>query len=336
PLFDGQWYLDYLQIEELFEQNMGNSSIKIAVIDSGIDIYHPDLQNKIIAPIDVVDADDDPSPRPGDYCFNGQVGICDTHGTAVAGIALAQADNDAGMVGVCPECSLVPIRMLGEGAPLSADIAAFQHAFDQGVDVINNSWGYNVSMPVPTPLADVIQRVASEGRNGKGTVIVFAAGNEDREIQPDELCAMEEVLCISAIDSYERPTQYTNYGSGIDLTAPSATVSIAPNDQSTTNFGGTSAAAPIVSGLIGWLLSEDPTLSRAEVHNILIDTAIPSPLVSVDENGHHPFYGYGVISPKNLLDKLYPAEDPKPSGCRTVPLDFPLCTFIVLFLFRRR
>ena len=158
PLYEGQWYLPYIEAEVLLDRDMGSSNITVAVIDSGIDISHPDFVGKIIAPKDTADNDDDPSPNPGDYCFSQSNDICDDHGTAVSGIAVASANNDSGMVGLCPNCSLMPIRMLGSNT-LSADILAFSHALENGADVINNSWGYDESMPTPPPLKDVIQKV---------------------------------------------------------------------------------------------------------------------------------------------------------------------------------
>ena len=335
PLYEGQWYLPYIEADILLDRDMGNPNITVAVIDSGIDISHPDFAGKIIAPKDTADNDDDPSPNPGDYCFSQSNDICDDHGTAVSGIAVASANNGSGMVGLCPNCSLMPIRMLGSNT-LSSDILAFSHALENGADVINNSWGYDESMPTPPPLKDVIQKVFQEGREGKGSIIIFAAGNDDREVQPGELCALEEVLCVSAIDSYGRPTAYTNYGSAIDIAAPSATVSIAPQEQTTINFGGTSAAAPVVTGISGWILSQDPSISAQEVYNLLRETAQPSPLVTHDEYGHHSFYGYGVISPQNLLNTMYPEEEDAPQGCTYVPIFPYLFSPFLLFLYRRR
>ena len=338
PLYEGQWYLSYLEADKLFDISMGSSDLKVAVIDSGIDIAHPDLSEKLYAPFDAADNDQDPSPNPGEDCYSGSTtDICDVHGTAVSGIVAAEANNNVGMVGLCPDCTLIPIRMIGENSPLSSDISAFSHAIEEGAAVINNSWGFIETMPVPTPLKEIIQSAYYEGRGGKGTVVIFAAGNDDREIEEGELCTIEELLCISAIDSYGRPTSYTNYGSSIALAAPSATVSIAPQETTTVNFGGTSAAAPVVSGIASWILSTHPEKTAEEVYALLKETASPSPLVQHDEFGHHPFYGYGVISIQNLLDSLYPVEeDPKVSACTHVPFASFFLSPLLLLLYRRK
>lgn len=310
PGYPGQWYLADLEAESLFAISLGSEAVRVAVIDSGIDIDHPDLADHYLSPFDAHADDDDPRPDPGAFCHGASQEICDDHGTAVSGVILAAANNASGIVGLCPNCTLIPIKMLGDGAgAMSADIAAFEHAISMDAAVINNSWGYTSSIPVPAPLANVIERATVEPRDGKGAVVVFAAGNDDREINDNELQALDTVLCVSATDSYGRPTAYTNEGNAVDIAAPSATVSIAPNETITTTFGGTSAAAPVVSGVAAWLLSVAPELTEAEVRALLISSAEPSPLVTHDDSGHHPIYGFGELSIPNLLDTLYPEAD---------------------------
>lgn len=322
PSRGGQWYLDRLEMDELLAISLGSADVRVAVIDSGIEISHPDLASAVFAPYDAYSDDDDPSPDPGDYCDGSTTAICDEHGTAVSGVVLARADNGEGIVGMCPLCTLVPIKMLGDGggfSSLSADLRAFEHAIAQDVGVINNSWGYTEPISVPAVLAEVIVRATTEPREGKGALVVFAAGNDDREIGENELQAVPGVLCVSAIDSYGYPTNYTNYGAPIDLAAPSATVSIVPGGGVTESFGGTSAAAPVASGLAAWALSVQPELTAAELGELLLRTAEPSPLVTHDENGHNEYYGYGVLDALAVRDALVEAEpepdEPRSCGC---------------------
>lgn len=351
PLREGQWYLDALDIEPLHALTTGDPAIRVAVLDSGIDVAHPDLSANTVAPYDAFSDDDDPSPEPGDYCYDGSSALCDEHGTAVAGVAVAAADNGVGMAGLCPDCGLVPIKLLGEGSgALSRDVAAFEHAIAADVAVINNSWGYVNPIAVPQPLADVIARAATEPRGGLGALVVFAAGNDNREINADELQALDAVLCVTATDSYGRYTNYTNFGASVDLAAPSATVSIAPDEGSTTNFGGTSAAAPVVSGLAGWALSLRPDLSAQQLRALLLDSAVESPLVTHDETGHHPYYGYGNVDPAGLLAALQgggagdsgapgaPAQGGSESsgGCTTAPGSLAAAALALLAVARRQ
>jgi serine protease len=307
-----QWYLDLMEMDTLHERSLGDPDIVVAVLDGATDVAHPDLAAGVVDAWDAVDGDDDPSPIPGEECPAGVVAICDTHGTAVSGIVGARADNGVGLVGMCPECLVMPIRIIG--GPLSTEVTGFEHAVEHGADVLNNSWGYIEATPTPEPLAEVMSRAVVEGRDGQGAVVVFAAGNDDRDLRNDELTNEPGVLCVSAMDRYHLPTAYTNRGRSVDVAAFSATVSLAPEGGLTTTFGGTSAASPVVAGLAGWLLSMEPSLTGPEVTDLLVATAHKPGTVTFDENGHHEVYGYGEIDPVGLLAALDGEGPPTGSG----------------------
>ena len=168
-------------------------------------------------------------------------------------------------------------------------------------------------MPVADTLREVIVRASNEGRGGLGAVVVFAAGNEDRVILDDELAAIPEVLAVTAMDRYDNPVPYTNTGASVDIAAPSATVSTTIEGGYTQQFGGTSAAAPVVSGIAGLILSMKPELTGAEVRQLLIDSAKKDGRVTFDENGHHNTYGFGLLSPEGIVNIWYPPEqEPEP------------------------
>ena len=342
PERGAQWYLDELDMEPLFAVTHGDPAVRVAVLDSGIDIAHPDLADGIADPYDAHDDDDDPSPNPGEYCGGGTA-ICDEHGTAVSGIIGARVDNGVGIVGMCADCTIVPIKLLGEdGGAMSADIRAFEWAIDHDAWVVNNSWGFVEATPVPGPLAEVIRRAATEGRGGLGMVVVFAAGNDDREVGDAEMQAMPEVVCVGAIDRYGNPTAYTNEGDTLDVAAPSATYSLAPEGGYTGTFGGTSAASPVVAGLAGWILSVDPSLTAVEVRELLVATAHKDPRVTFDADGHHPIYGYGIIDPVAVLEALQP-DEPEPETPKGCACDTPghapwglVGTLVLVGLRRRR
>lgn len=342
PNYPSQWYSELLEMDLLYAESLGDPDVRVAVLDSGIQLDHPDLVGSWVDPFDAYDGDDDPSPNPGEYCNDGSQAMCDDHGTAVAGIIAARANNGEAIVGLCPECTLVPVKLLGEGGGgISRDINAFDHAIAADVAVINNSWGFVEAIPVPAPLAEVIRRAATEPRDGLGAVVVFAAGNDDRVIRGDEMQAMEEVLCVSATDRYGLPTAYTNSGASVDVSAPSATVTLNGQGGLNTTFGGTSAAAPVVSGLAAWVLSVEPSLSADEVRQMMIEAAVPSPQVTHDDNGHHPVYGYGEVSAVALLEMLRPpVEEPeaRACGCATdaTPALWLLPVMAALLVRRRR
>lgn len=315
PTYGGQWYLEAMGAPLLFARGLGDPDTRVAVIDSSIDIGNTDLADAVLDPYDAHDDDEDPSPDPGEYCTDGSDDICDVHGTAVSGIVAARANNGFGIVGLCPECTLIPIKMLGEpDRGLSVTIAAFEHAISEDVAVINNSWGYVEPTAAPDALAEVIERARTVPRGGLGALVVFAAGNDDRELEDDELTSLPGVLTVSAMDSYGRWTNYTNYGDAIDIAALSATVSIAPGDQITTTFGGTSAAAPVASGVAAWIASQEPGLSADEIGALMIASVVQSPLITPDEDGHHAYFGYGALDAESLLEQMYGAADTADTG----------------------
>jgi subtilisin family serine protease len=341
PSYGGQWYLQELGMETLYEVSLGSGDVRIAVIDSGIDIAHPDLANKLVAPYDAYADDDDPSPEPGDDCAEpDSAEICDSHGTAVSGIAAAEANNGDGIVGMCPACPLIPIRLLGPArGVMSADIASFEHALANDAAVINNSWGYGEHTPAPQMLAAAIDEVATQSRGGKGALVVFAAGNDNRALEPDEIEALPGVLCVSATDSYGYPTAYTNFGPVIDLAAPSATVTIAPGDTVITNFGGTSAAGPVATGLAAWALSQDPEMTASELGDLLIASAEPSTYAPGEE--HNDYYGWGNLSAANIYASFYGPpdtggdEDRGSCACGAREAPSPLVALLGLLFLRR-
>lgn len=310
PMLLDQWYLERLRMTDTWGVHRGDPGTTIVVIDTGCDPDHPDLVAKLDPGLDVVDGDTDPSFEPG---FQGNA-----HGTACAGIAAAATDNGAGMAGVCPDCRLRCVRMLTEAdIPLSAHLDAFNFAIEVGAAVVSNSWGFAQAMPVPQPMADAIDNVFRNGRGGKGALVVFAAGNEDREIGPDELLALPSVLTVGAIANFDDKTAFTNFGAAVELVAPVGTVTADISGTEgysatdyTTSFGGTSSACPVVAGVAGVLASAAPDRTAAELYDVMIRTASPAPLAVPDESGHDPVYGYGVVDPVSALTELLTAPAP--------------------------
>ena len=338
PELGAQWYLELLDFDVLSETSLGDPSVRVAVIDGPIDITHPDLAAGVVAPYDAVEDDDDPNPLPGEGCRDPEsTDWCDHHGTSSAGVITARANNGVDLVGLCSACSLVPIKLISPTTSLSDDVRAFEHAIEQDAAVINNSWGFTTAVTVPDVLAAVIERAATEPRNGLGALVVFAAGNDDRVLRDDELNGLPDVVTVGATDRYGFATAYTNRGNSLDLTAPSATVSLAAGGGLNTTFGGTSAAAPVVSGVGAWALSVDPSLSSTELAALLVETADPSR----DDGLHDEVFGWGHLDAGRLHDRLLgiepEEEEEERRGCSTAPAGTGLFGLLLLGgLFRRR
>lgn len=317
PQFGGQWYLDEdrLDILAAWGRTMGDETVSIGVVDNGCDYDHPDLMNKLDGGIDVVDEDDDASHAASSLGNN--------HGTACAGLIAAETNNEIGIAGVCPHCRLHCIRLLNDDdqpTPIAADVAAFAYALDADLDVVSNSWGFSASFPVPIALREAIELVMTEGRGGLGTVVVFAAGNDDHEIQNFELQAIDGVINVGATNNFGELTTFSNFGDSVDIVAPTGTVTTDisgpdgddPGDY-TGLFGGTSSACPLVAGVTGLLLSAAPEATSAEVLQALRATAEQSFFAQPNEQGHDAKYGYGTIRPLAAIEALAgQAEEPDP------------------------
>ncbi|AUX46306.1 subtilisin like protease [Sorangium cellulosum] len=312
PRLPGQWYFDDLRMEEAWGRTLGDAATTIVVIDNGCDLDHPDLAAKMDPGRDVIDGDDDPTYLPGETSVN--------HGTACAGLVAAETNNGEGIAGGCPACRVRCVRLLDdEPQPLSASVEAFDFALEVNASVVSNSWGYAEPMPVPRVVENAINRLFDAGRDGKGALVLFASGNDDRKIADDEIQAVRGVLNVGAVNHLEEETAFTNYGSSLDLVAPAGTLTtdIAgsegddPTDY-TSLFGGTSSACPVAAGIAGLLVSAAPERTAVELYDILTRTARPAPYALPDENGHDPVFGYGIIDPVAALREVLGDEPPPP------------------------
>lgn len=310
PRFGAQWYLDRIGILDAWTLSTGDAATTISVVDDGCDLLHEDLMPRMLPGADVFDGDDDPSFLPSS--------AGNAHGTACAGIAAAAGDNGLGIAGACPECSLRCVRLLGPSGtaiPISADVRAFELAIEWGVSVVSNSWGFVEPITAPAPLATAIEAVFTEGRGGLGALVVFAAGNDDREIFDYEIEALRGVVTVGAIRSRDEATSFSNHGAALDLVAPTGTVTAditGPDGNEagdyTALFGGTSSAAPVVSGVAALLFSAVPEATAEEVHDALLAGVRPAPYAMPDAMGHDPLYGYGVVDPAGSLRILLAAH----------------------------
>lgn len=314
PRLQGQWYFTNLRMTEAWGISQGDPSSSIVVVDTGCDLVHPDLAAKMDPGRDVVDQDDDPSYDP---TADGTA-----HGTECAGLVGAVTNNGEGIAGGCPACRIRCVRMLSDDLlPVSASIEAFDFALQVDAAVVSNSWGYVDAIPVPSTLADAINNVFDNGRGGRGALVLFAAGNDDAEIQDDELQAVRGVLCVGAINNFDEQTSFTNYGNAVDVVVPTGTLTTDisgaegddPSDY-TSLFGGTSSSCPVAAGIAGLLTSAAPDRTSAELYEILIKTARPAPFAIPDVNGHDPIYGFGILQPVEALEEALGTVDPPDAG----------------------
>lgn len=316
-LFPNQWHLNNtgqnggtlgadIDAPAAWDTTRGSSNVIVAIIDTGIDIDHEDLNvgTKIVAGRDVVDNDNDPRPGPGE-----------SHGTAVAGVSIAAQNNGIGVSGSAPGCKLMAIRLLASGSSTSDEAEAFTFASQNGADVISNSWGppdgNGISVPLPDITRAAIDLAVTQGRGGKGCVILFAAGNGNESVDLDGFAAYNKTIAVGASNDRDERSAYSDFGNSLDIMAPSSdrfrqgittTDRMGTKGYSSTNynngFGGTSSACPLAAGVAALIISVNPNLTWQQVHNILKDTAdkINPSDAQYDTNGFSTRYGYGRIN----------------------------------------
>ncbi|MEM9929853.1 MAG: S8 family serine peptidase [Bacteroidota bacterium] len=288
--------------------NMGSSRITVAVIDNGFDLNHPDLRHKVTRPWDLW--------RNSSRISTGDTRF--THGTPCASVAVA-ASNGVGMVGSAPNAKFMPIS--GTSFANSTTEKMFDYCVRNGADIISCSWGSTDQVRrLNSHKTKAISRAATQGRGGKGCIILYAAGNDGFNYI-NWYAAHPDVIAVGACTSQDRYATYSNRGPELDVVAPSnghwpILAARASWDQGHTwqqgekryyidgksrgskykHFGGTSSATPLVAGICALILSANPNLTAKQVKQILRSTAdkIGSPSEYI--NGHSKRYGYGRVN----------------------------------------
>jgi subtilisin family serine protease len=237
----------------------GSQEIIIAVIDSGINADHPEFAGRLVAGYDFVNNDTVPEDTSG-------------HGTHVAGVIAAALDNGEGMAGVCPNCRIMPIKVLNDDnlSSWSRVVEGIHFAIDHGARIINIS----VGSIIPSESLAVAVQLAIEN----DIVVIASAGNYGSEVRYYP-AALEGVIAIGATTRKGELWSRSGHGSNVDLVAPGESIySTYHNMQNAyhgyTYMSGTSMAAPFVSGVAGLLLSVAPKIHAEDVAEALILGAV--------------------------------------------------------------
>jgi len=253
----------------------------VAVIDTGALFTHPDLAGRLIAGHDFVQNDDTPQDGNG-------------HGTHVAGIVAANANNGIGVEGVAPGARVLVVRVLGDdGSGTIDDVASgIRWAADHGADVINLSLGSDNPLSSGGDNGGPLDRSIDYALD-KNIVVVAAAGNNSG-LACDQPSARGRLLCVAAVDSFGGHSFYSNFAGALGISAPGGGALLGPDVLSTYNDGGyqeiagTSQATPHVAGVAALLVSRG-IRGQAAVQRILAtarDVGLPGP---------DPTFGAGVV-----------------------------------------
>lgn len=292
PLYSEQWHLALIGDIETIWNDFTGSDIHVGIYDDGVDYTHEDLEGAYDPSLQVVDdLGQVVNPFPVNY-ISAPFPDSDSHGTAVAGIIAAEA-NGVGGTGVAHGASITGVNIFGTGVygEVNGQTDEFIAIVLQGVafDISQNSWGSTPRQTADSSLAgtgfsaqleDAYAVLSSDGRDGLGTVITQAAGNDGLDANRDGVNASRYTITVAATDEQGRVASYSNFGSSILVAAPAAavttdlsgTVGTSPTDYMD-DFGGTSAATPVVSGVVALMLDANPDLGWRDVQNILAASA---------------------------------------------------------------
>jgi subtilisin family serine protease len=312
PSFNEQWYLSHINMPSAWDLYQGNSDIIVAVLDTGVNYNHPDLRDKMwINSAETENGDDDD--------FNGYVddiyGYCTSvpkdsmhpfdpmddngHGTMVAGIIAASANNAAGIAGIDWNCKILPVKVLdasGNGCTSSV-MEGIYFAINQGADIINMSFGANNdSVGLSNAIWDAYQA---------GVTLIAASGNKENE-NTDIVYPAKYIPVISAgaTGRTDQRSSFSNYGEGLDITAPGEQILSTKLNNNYSSGSGTSFSAPIVTGILSLLQGKNQAITP-QVAEWLLESSVFMPSTCEDSEWNY-YYGYGRVDAAAALMQSLP------------------------------
>lgn len=315
PRFSEQWALDNrgqnggqfgsdIGVSSAWQISTGAQSTVIAVIDSGIDFTHPDLINNQWTNSAVGTGED---VHGWDYITDsGTVKDEQGHGTAIAGIISAQGNNGSGISGVMWRASLMSLRVLdGSGTgDIASAIEAIDYAAGHGAQIINLSWG--------TSGNSVAFKHAIERAIRRNVVVVCSAGNDGKDIDAAAYYpasfGSKNLISVAATDNFDQLASWSNWSARqVTIAAPGTNILTTQKGGGYWTVTGTSASAPLVSGVAGLIKTAQPSLSTAGVWKAITASARQSASLTGRVSSG------GVINASRSLNMSQGSLNPSPS-----------------------
>ncbi|MCG2767823.1 MAG: S8 family serine peptidase [Anaerolineae bacterium] len=273
----------------------GTTGVMVAVIDTGVDYNHEDLDDgRVRTDIDK------------DYVNNDNDAMDDhSHGTHVAGIIAAETNNGIGVAGIMWQAKILPLKVCSKKGLCQSDhiASAIRYAADQGAQVINMSLG---DRKCSQTIADAVNYAHFD----KGVVLVAAAGNDG-----DSLLSYpakhDAIIAVGATDRNDKRAGFSNYGKELDVVAPGVSIYSTVLNNGYDRMSGTSMASPHVAGVAGLLLSQRPTLTNNQVRDILRQSAD-----DLGKSGFDDLYGYGRVNAYRALQATAPSNPVAPERAK--------------------
>ncbi len=304
--FDYQWHLHNtgqsggdpdadVDAPEAWDISLGITSTILAIVDTGVDLDHPDLAGKIVSGQGFVTYTTSPQDDHG-------------HGTHVAGIAAAITDNSIGAAGICPGCSIMPLKALNNNNQgyYSWWISATVYAVDNGAHVINMSLG---GVNDSQALHDAVRYAYS------ADVPIVAAMMNDGDATLYYPAAFTETIAVGATDRYDDRSTFSNYGDHLDLVAPGTDILSTAWDDVYAIWDGTSAATPQVAGTLGLIHAVHPGYTIEELRAILRTTGddqVGPP--NEDKAGWDKYFGAGRLNVARAVQHVVPPAEANVDG----------------------
>ncbi len=243
PSLNQQWAWNKISAFAAWDITQGSIATKVAIVDTGVQRTHPDLDAKIVAGYDFVSGDTAPDDGNG-------------HGTHVAGTAAAETNNATGGAGTCPNCRIMPVRVLdNNGSGSLTNVAnGIRWAADNGAKVINLSLGG----PGSSTLQSAVDYAA-----GRGAFLACAAGNSNTSSTSNAYpAAYPNCFAVASTTSTDARSSFSNYGSWVEVAAPGSSIYSTWLNNGYNTISGTSMATPHVAGLGGLLAGQGLTATQ--------------------------------------------------------------------------
>jgi hypothetical protein len=324
PDFPDQYAHQLIQMSDAWDISTGSRDVVIAVMDTGVDINHPDLKDNIWMNEDEIpdngldddgngyiddvngwnfgDSNNNVKPDEDYYYITG-------HGTQVAGVMAAVGNNGIGVTGVNWQCSIMPLRLSLDFT--SAEVAAaLDYAAANGAHVVNMSFGADEFGPEGDPIV----KEAIDGAFAQSVLLVASAGNDDT-ITPHYPAAYYNVMAVASTNGEDIKTGHSSFGLWVDIAAPGTDIVTTDLDGEYIATAGTSFSAPYVAAVGALLLSRKPELTHAEVRAILENTTDPVYYGDID-----PDKGYIGTGRVNAYEALSSSDRRHPLGEIVTPM----------------
>jgi thermitase len=296
PMEKDQYALKLIEAKKAWDITQGRAETIIAIVDTGVDLSHPDLKDKLVPGFSALkDKEDDHNQKIG--------GDDNGHGTHCAGIAAGIGNNGIGIAGVALKNKIMPVRVLGGAG--SGSLFSIAKGVDWAVD--NNASVISMSLGGPSSAMDLVVERAVNKALKKNIPVVAAMGNSGKEEKSVPAC-IKGVIAVGATDSNDKKAPFSTFGSHISVSAPGVQIlSTMPTydvfitkeygvSKNYAALSGTSMATPVVSGVVGLIRSKYPNLTPAQIKERLEKSSD-----DLGQTGFDKLYGHGRVNAYKAL-----------------------------------